>query len=586
MNKILHFFLTLALAFLSATALAQSTAYVGLCDGNISDGTTGNVTGINGSDATIDLAIRIPQANLASYIGCRITAIHVGLPNEAAPEAFSVWVRNEKDGANIAEGNGTGALRKGWNEIPLAQSYTITGNEGDLWLGFEYRQLQKLSIISFAGETATDGAWVRKNGKWTDYSAKGWGNLAIEAVVEGNVPSRNIAITKASTRQGLVQIGQPLTVSGTVKNLASTTADKPVITYCLNGTELGTFTIDAKLLYRESADFSIDIPTDIITEEGTITAELRLSWGDGGEDEGPADNIARITSEAVREVYYRKMVVEEATGAWCGFCVRGIVGLREMKALYPNDFIGIAIHNSDSYVVEDYDKWIGMQINGYPACVINRNGQVYDPNFSELNTFFNRMPTVANAGISLKASVAGSKITFDADTRFLSNIDNADYRIIFVLVENKLPISQSNYYSGGTYGPMGGFENMEDHCMVLVDDVARGIYPSVNGFYGALPESIEKQHNYNYRFTADLPTYRNAENVEAVALLFNAITGEIEQATKTATIEGFNDSSSEGIVHIATTTDETPTAFDLAGRKCTPQRGQIFISNGRVHINK
>lgn len=568
------------------TAAAQTKAYLGYCEGHIATSTEGHLTGITGDGATIDLAIRLPKSMLATYTGCKITGVNFGLPQvDLYPEFATAWVRTAKDGASLVEGT-KAPLEKGWNLIATTKSYTITGQEEELWIGVSFRQIMKQNILSFAGTDSPDGAWAAKGGKWTDYSPKHWGSLAIEAVVEGSVPTRNLSFVNVEARQTLVEMGKDIVITGTIKNNATETAAKPVIRYDINnGLVTGEYVVPANIAFREAVDFSFGIPTTGISEEITANVDLTLCWPDGAEDDGPEDNVANVTADLVRELFYRTMVVEEGTGAWCGWCVYGIVGLREMKAKYGDRFIGIAVHDGDQYVVGNYHNWLVPQLpSGFPGCLINRAGGEQLPRFDELNNVYSHMNPIAEAGIDLTARYADSKLVCEAEARFFQSHTNSDYRVVFVVTENQLPIRQKNYYAGNARGPMGGFEDMPGDVDILVDDIARAIYPSPTGTKGSIPAKVEKGKGYGYRITTDLPKYSKAENLEVIALLIDGKTGEVIQGAKTDKIYGLNAEEPAGIVNTTTTHTDT-SIYDLSGRRVDkPQSGRLYIQNGHKLI--
>ncbi len=595
-GKLLHLTLLLFVFFTSVAAVkADGLIYVGYCDSSIATDKEGHVSGLSGNDADIDLAIRLPRESLSGYVGCKITAVHFGLPAaDTYPTSVTGWVRSAKDGANIVSGTKS-ALKAGWNNVPVGKGYTITGQEEELWVGVRFRQATKMPMISFAGPTHPDGAWISKNGKWSSYASENWGSLSVEAVVEGNVPTHNLSIYDVKTKNELMKMGDSFVVTGSIKNLATQTAVKPYILCTLNGLEAGRYTIEKSLAYLEATDFSITVPTTVVTEEGPVDCQLTLCWADGTPDQGPDDNVAHLSFSVAKELFYRKMVVEEGTGTWCGWCVYGIVGLREMKRLHPDDFIGIAIHSGDAYEVAGYTSWINKKLpSGFPGCINNRVNKEELPRLAELQAWYAGMPNVADAGVWLTASVSGTKITFETETRFYRNISGTDYRMVFVVTENKIPVTQKNFYTGNARGEMGGFENLPGDCHVEIDDVARGIYPAIEGQKGGFPANVESGVTYYYRCTTDLPKYSKAENLEVVALLLDGKTGEIVQADKTPYIYGLNAERPDGIEELSTEdsqlstlNSQLSTAYDLQGRRvANPANGQLYIKGRRVYLNK
>lgn len=585
MHKLSSSILLFIVAFWSfQSAFSQGTIYVGYCDNQIANDKSGVVTNALGLNADVDLAICLPQEVLLAYAGCKITGVNFGMPvGGTQPSSYKAWLRATQSGENLTEGTKSG-LKSGWNAISLSNSYTITGNEKEIWVGVSYHQGdEKLKCVSYAGPSNANGAWTAQNGKWTNRSSLGYGSLAIEAIVEGTVPTHNLSIFNVKTKNQLNKIGDPFTVSGTIKNLATETAKKPFIRYSINGRELGVYTIPADVAYRDTLDFSFPIATTEITEDGATDVALELCWADGIEDQAPNDNVAHINIDLTWELFYRKMVVEEGTGGWCGWCVYGIVALREMKKAHPDDFIGIAIHSGDQYEVAGYTGWINKQLpSGFPGCVINRGGKEELPRMPELEYKYQAMSNVADAGIDLVASVEDGKIKFETRTRFYRDINNTDYRMVFVIIENKLPIRQKNYYTGGERGPMGGFEDMPGDVDIEVDEVARGIYPSVLGQTGGFPTNVKKGTTYFYSVRADLPKYKNKDNLEVIAMLLDGKTGEVVQGAKVEDIYGLNATWPEGIHNINVNENENQNSYDLSGRVVnTPKRGQLFIQNGR-----
>lgn len=580
-NLLSLFVLVLLFLGISLEASAQEKAYVGYCNGSIATSATGNITGITGTNATINLAILLTKVQLEAYQGCQISAVNWGAPDASQlPESATGWVRHQQTGDNLSAGTLT-SLKKGWNEIALAEPITITEDMDSLWIGVEYPQASKLTTISFAGETSLNGCYAGKGGKFTDYSGKGWGSLSVEAIITGTVPTHNISFITTKCNQSVVQIGKPITISGTIKNNASETAKKPVINYVLNGDVKGAYTVPKDITYRNSTNFSFEIPTTSITEESTANIDLELVWADGSVDEAPGDNVATLSCEMVNQVCVRAMVVEEGTGAWCGWCVRGIVGLKEMREKYPDRFIGIGVHNGDDYVVSSYDSFLGNYISGFPSCLINRDGKTYNPSFNDLENYYNTMDEVSEATIDVEANydAESGKVQFNAEAMFIAGHTDAQYRIAFIVVEDQLPIVQSNYYSGGGAGTMGGFEEMGSKVKINIDDVARGIYPSPYGASSSLPSTIEKGVHYTYTYTTNMPKIANIENVAVVAVIVDNKTGEIIQGIKTEKIGALN-----GIHTVISPEARDHAVYNLSGHRVSADTKGIVIENGKKVI--
>lgn len=572
MKKTLLSLLASAMTLASATtANAEGMLYLGYCDGQIA--TTAN--GVTGSNAVVSEAIRIPGSALAAYVGCQISCINAGMTSSSAyPEQITGWVSATLGGDPLTSATLENP-GKGWNEITLNNAYTITGEEEELWIGFDFTQPKKLSVISFVGESDPNGSYIGKNGKYTDYSSKGLGNLSIEAVVTGeSLPVRDLTVTSFATVYEMTQIGSPIKVRVGVRNNASNEAVNPVIEYAINGQTVGSYTYPGTLAYRQMDVVSLEIPTDGITEECEVEVSAKISWGDGAADDAPADNVANLKTSMVENVFYRTMVAEEATGAWCGWCVRGLVALKHMRETYPDTFIGIGVHDGDEYAVTAYDSWIGNQpgMDGYPTALINRKG-FYDPSPNNLELLMAAMPGVSpiNIDATVQLSEDSTLLNVHTASKFLIANDAANYRVVYVVLEDKLPIKQHNYYAGGGNGPMGGFENMGSEVEIEIDDVARAVYPSPKGADDIIPQQIVAKEVYEHDIELVLPELADIKNAWLAVMLIDGNTGEIVQATKVASLVTEN---VVGIRNIASD-HEAVRAYDIMGRQTTAKGIQL-----------
>lgn len=74
------------------------------------------------------------------------------------------------------------------------------------------------------------------------------------------------------------------------------------------------------------------------------------------------------------EAAKRRVVVEDHTGAWCGWCPRGTQTLRELSEEYGEDFIPVAVHNGDAMAYSEIQGPLAQKIglSGYPSGSVNR----------------------------------------------------------------------------------------------------------------------------------------------------------------------------------------------------------------------
>src|SRR5579883_3105551 len=69
----------------------------------------------------------------------------------------------------------------------------------------------------------------------------------------------------------------------------------------------------------------------------------------------------------------RKVLLEEFTGSWCGWCPRGIWAIQQLETKYPNNFIPVAFHNSDPMDIPTGQDTLEASVSGYPDGWLDRN---------------------------------------------------------------------------------------------------------------------------------------------------------------------------------------------------------------------
>jgi|GEM_PF-1021059 len=290
----------------------------------------------------------------------------------------------------------------------------------------------------------------------------------------------------------------------------------------------------------------------------TVTANLTG-------DMNSANNSLMSSTTALTTIPAKKNVGEEKTGAWCGWCPRGAVGLAYMEA--QNDFIGIAVHNNDAMTVSAYDSGINTYIpGGYPGGGVDRVLEG-DPNANSFLSMHNqRKNDVVPCEVkNIVAQLSGTQITVSADSEWYGDIPG-NYRLSCVIVEDDVISSnQSNYYGGGGNGPMAfpaGKNNSYDFgattsptsvpsaAFLGYDHVAR--YLSSNnilGTPGSLPATITTGVHPHTFSTISSSVVTNYQKAHAIVMVVNASTGEILNADIAPITTATAVSEVEGVKH-------------------------------------
>ncbi|MDO5656351.1 MAG: choice-of-anchor J domain-containing protein [Flavobacteriaceae bacterium] len=272
------------------------------------------------------------------------------------------------------------------------------------------------------------------------------------------------------------------------------------------------------------------------TGEYTITGTI--TQVNGGADSYPSDNTATINVNVISQDGGKKVVFEEGTGSWCGWCPRGFVMMEYMTANFPDSFIGIAVHNGDPMAFAEYNN--GAAFSGFPSMNIDRTelGANVEGNHEASIAQLNRNLYPTPVAVSASATRTGREVSIDTQATFYSDFSNSNFRFAVVIVENGVTgtssgYAQENYYSGGAAGPMDGWENLPNPVpanQMVYDHVGRALLGGYHGVAGSVPAVIADGQTFNYSFNYTVPASFNLENVYGVVLMLDNNTGRIMNA--------------------------------------------------------
>lgn len=358
-------------------------------------------------------------------------------------------------------------------------------------------------------------------------------------------------------------IGAQVDVKGIVSNEGTTPVTSFDISYNVNGGEPQVYSVTGlNLLLGETYSFTHNIPFTL-NEAGSYEVVTDVENVNGTTDMNPANDSLTSYVGAVAFIPPKKVFAEEATGTWCGWCVRGICFMDYMAETYPDTWIGVAVHNGDPMVNPEYDDAIQSIIPnfpGYPSGTVDRSGDnYYDPSEFEAG-YLERINAISPASIDIvnfSWDPVNRIVSFDLESEFVVDIHN-ELRFGIVITEDSLwgtssGWAQGNYYAGGGNGPMCGFENMPGTipaAQMHYDHVARVILDSPFGTEGSLPSEIlaGEIHSYNYTYT--IPVSWKYENIHFIGLLIDMATGEVLNANEVSNYVGIKEEQQDHSVSL------------------------------------
>ena len=237
-------------------------------------------------------------------------------------------------------------------------------------------------------------------------------------------------------------------IKGTVTNYGSTPITSFNVKYEFNGNTYTDTKSGLNIPFAGTYSFTHATPANL-PAVGNYPVKV---WVELTGDANHVNDTLNQTLIGMLFVPQKKVVVEEATGTWCGWCPRGAVYMDSLHNLHPNDAMLVAVHNSDPMVVASYDAWMGTQIGGYPSGLVDRKDIDIDPT-QFIASYDVHINDIAPCDVDVIANYNPSNnyawITVSA--HFAGDV-NGDLRLGLILTEDDVTgtssaYNQANYYS-------------------------------------------------------------------------------------------------------------------------------------------
>lgn len=538
------------------------------------------------------------------------------LPEKGKPETADIEVKSLSKDEIIVRTEGTNDVAFTPFKVPeqgvyVGYSFDITS------IGSEDTYYPV--VVTKGTEDINNALWlyVSSNTSWVncyDWGGK-YGNLALKVLISGDMEKNAVEAVSAEDAvtlkgssanvplnifnwgaDGVTSLGYTVTTDGIESEEMSYTLENP----------FNTFHSDTTIL--------LPIPADEVAVKKQKTITIKKVNGQDNEVE-PAQRSTTTSLITVAEPTLRRVVMEEFTGTWCGWCVRGIKGIELSNELFGEQFIPIAVHGSDIMTIPEYSG-LRQNVGGLPTSLINRYYECdpyygrrgIDPvagsKFGVDEDIRNMLAETVEGSVYSSAilNTEGSNMTIDltTETTFQFSADDAHYAIGYVLLANDpegpgKDWVQENFYT--RYQDNEKYnkdENLQEYINGS-DKIRDMLYQHVpiaglgvdNGIEGSITAPISLAEIQTYKSTLNITgntLMQDANKLDIVTLLINTKTGRIVNAHKTAVIP-YDPTSVDSLT--AKTDNGKSQVFTIDGRLVSkPQPGINIIKNSDGTIRK
>ena len=340
--------------------------------------------------------------------------------------------------------------------------------------------------------------------------------------------TKDVAIEDVVYNGGKLE-GVSQNISFNITNRGVDTITSVDLRYGINGSSTEESVSGFKIGPGESYAYSTLEEVQLGRGRNEIAIQITNINGELGDD-NDCNNNGFVLVDALKPALYKGVIVEEGTGTWCPWCVRGTVFMDRLTYAYKGFFIPIAVHNGDPMVVSEYDDFIGdwPNFSGYPNVVIGRrdaNGfgvieDIEDPFLDEVQK---PAPLFLSAGLEYDPSTRVMNI--NAYVTFLWDVEG-EYHINLVLTEDGVTgtssgYAQANAYAGGSQGPMGGYEFLPSPVpaeQMVYDHVARAVYGLTPSASNTISGSFTEGQIVAVSFQHTLPAGQDFDKINIIPI--------------------------------------------------------------------
>jgi flagellar hook protein FlgE len=386
--------------------------------------------------------------------------------------------------------------------------------------------------------------------------------LLVDNILVRVIQSNDAAMLRVNTVQ-FHELDTDIAITGTISNNGGAPLTSIDISWS-DGTDTYTDNLtDLSIGPGETYDFTHS--TSFSTSEPlSYDIDVWVSNPNGEDDGDETNNLVTKVISGVTFIPFKRVVAEEGTGTWCGWCPRGFYWMEYMYENYPETFIGIAVHNQDPMTVAAYDGAIGF--SAYPSAHVDRVIRNSDPEDFEadyLVAINNIAPFELNATATFPEGTRD--VTITASAEFVTQLQDIDYRFSVVMLQDDITgtsagYNQANYYSSQTANiPLSGYgydwQALPDPvpaAQMVYHHVARALLGGFNGQEGSIPDSVVAGDIVEYSFSYTVPNAFNMDNMRAAVLVIDNATGAILNGV-TAPLEpatGSREVIAENMAHV------------------------------------
>ena len=296
--------------------------------------------------------------------------------------------------------------------------------------------------------------------------------------------------------------------------------------------------ITVEKIVREASLRNQVIPFSVLNEMGDDVTETTTFYVDGEEITGNtffspivgefdvygeySENGVLITTNTVPFAVIipkRKIVVEDYTGTWCGYCPSVAHAVEEAHAA-TSDIAVVAIHKTASSNPDPmhFDDVQILQdeygVFGFPSARINRSTTWSSP--YDVDGIVSMAGVETDLAIAILSKLDGNTLSVRTDVVYENGSENGDKLVVYLL-ESGVIHEQTNYYNTDVTSP---YYQQGNPIPNFVNNEALRL--SLTEVLGDNISATAELEEFSKTFTVTIPADFNIANLSLVAMVVSA----------------------------------------------------------------
>ena len=352
--------------------------------------------------------------------------------------------------------------------------------------------------------------------------------LAVDNILVGHLAGFDISLDSYH----LIKYMNPdeaANLSMTIENVGLETLSSVELNYQVDDNQVQTVLADnLDLEFGGSLSLTLGDPISF-TDPGKYELKVWLSNHNGDSDDNLDNDTIPGHFYVVSSTFEKTVLLEEFTGAWCGWCPDGFLVLEDLLETYDN-LIGVCLHASDIMATEETEEVASTYNTFFPGGSVDRvmlssEGVILDRGNWESGVIQRNSAAVpVHVDFIPSYNIATREILIDASAQFSQEMTE-DFRFNCYVVENNIDeddpaYDQENYYSQNESYPLHPYYNEPETMTDFVHNhVVRDMLGGAWGAEGSIPGTVTDGETYTHQFTYTLPEAYNEEHISLVVVV-------------------------------------------------------------------